>query len=57
MQFSALDEKGQTVVVSGYGALVSEDTNSDKDVYAFASEDPEANNLGFLPSLIMLLFN
>ena len=57
MQFSALDEEGKTVVVSGYGALVPEDTNSDKDVYVIASEVPEENNPEFLPSLIMLLFN
>jgi len=33
MQFSALDESGEALVVSGYASLVAEDTNSDKDVY------------------------
>lgn len=35
MQFSALDEQAETLVVSGYAALVAVDNNSDKDVYAF----------------------
>jgi hypothetical protein len=33
MQFSALNENGSVIVMSGYGSLVSSDTNSDKDVY------------------------
>jgi Tol biopolymer transport system component len=35
MQFSALDEQAEILVVSGYAALVAVDNNSDKDVYAF----------------------
>ncbi len=35
MQYSALDEMAQTLVVSGYGSLVAVDNNNDKDVYAF----------------------
>lgn len=34
MQFSALDDEGDTLVVSGYGSLISVDMNNDKDVYA-----------------------
>ena len=34
MQFSALDDDGDTLVVSGYDSRVSVDTNGDKDVYA-----------------------
>lgn len=41
MQFSALDEEGETLVVSGYASLVPEDTNGDKDVYIIGSEDTE----------------
>ena len=43
MQFSALDEDGDIIVVSGYDSLVAEDNNGDKDVYvitAGATEPP-----------------
>ena len=33
MQFSSLDNSGETLVLSGYANLVPEDTNGDKDVY------------------------
>jgi hypothetical protein len=33
MQYSALSQGGEQVVVSGYNSLVPEDTNDDKDVY------------------------
>ena len=48
MQFSALDEEGETVVISGYDSLVAEDNNSDKDVYALTVgevEPPEENEI------------
>lgn len=41
MQFSALDEAGGTLVVSGYASLVPEDTNGDKDVYVIGSAGTE----------------
>ena len=37
MQFSALDENGEIIVVSGYDSLVAEDNNGDKDVYAITT--------------------
>lgn len=52
MQFSALDEEGETVVVSGYASLVAEDNNGDKDVYVISTAytepptDPEICNDG-----------
>lgn len=48
MQYSALDEEGETIVVSGYASLVAEDNNGDKDVYALTSnaeEPPEENEI------------
>jgi Tol biopolymer transport system component len=41
MQFSALNENGSVLVMSGYGSLVSTDTNSDKDVYLVALDGSE----------------
>lgn len=45
MQFSALDESGETLVVSGYASLVAVDTNGDKDVYVLGADisDPPAD--------------
>ena len=48
MQFSALDEEGKTVVISGYDSLVAEDNNGDKDIYALTVgevEPPEENEI------------
>jgi hypothetical protein len=41
MQFSALDDDGDIVVVSGYDSLVAEDNNDDKDVYVITSGETE----------------
>jgi len=41
MQFSALDETADTIVVSGYASLVAEDNNDDKDVYALTTAGAE----------------
>ncbi len=46
MQFSALNEDGQTIIMSGYDNLVPEDTNNDKDVYlvSFDSQEPPVDD-------------
>lgn len=39
MQFSALSNDGQEMVVSGYNSLLAADTNNDKDVYLYTLGD------------------
>ena len=39
MQFSALNEDGSILVMSGYGSLIPSDTNGEKDVYLVAMDN------------------
>lgn len=40
MQYSALNESGELVIMSGYASMVPEDTNNDKDVYLVSIDEP-----------------
>ena len=41
MQFSALAESGEVIVLSGYASLVAADSNNDKDIYLLALDAQE----------------